>query len=275
MTFSLVVRHGTAFGVAVASKFLAAGSLVPAIDAAVGAVASQALVKVSYKADVLAELAAGRDAAQAIAAVTHADEGRDERQLGVVGRTSAATFTGSRCLPWCGGRARGDATTAYAVQGNILSGPHVLDAMEGAWLNSDGAPIARRLHAALLAADRAGGDRRGRQSAALLVLDPGRGYDGSGVVCDLRVDDHPDPSVELGRLLDISDLLFGEPEDVQPWSARLWAEVTAAVARLGYDADPSGFQRWADTENLENRLTSDGVDTRVLEVLRRQAASAN
>ncbi len=274
MTFSLVVRQGSAFGVAVASKFLAAGALVPAIDGAVGAVASQALAKVSYKADVLAALSAGLDAAQAITQVTASDAARDERQLGVVGTDSAATFTGSACLPWCGGRAGSDSATAYAVQGNILTGPQVIEAMERAWMAGDGMPIERRLYAALLAGDRAGGDRRGRQSAALLVIDPGRGYDGSGVVCDLRVDDHPDATIELGRLLEVSELVFGRPENVQPWTADLRAEVTAAVARLGYVADHSGFERWAGTENLENRLTPEGVDARVLEVLRRQAATA-
>lgn len=274
MTFSLVVRQGTAFGVAVASKFLAAGALVPAIDGAVGAVASQALAKVSSKADVLAALSAGLDAAQAIAQVTAADAAREERQLGVVGRHSEATFTGSGCLPWSGGRAGSDSVTAYAVQGNVLTGPQVIDAMEQTWVGGDGMPIERRLYAALLAGDRAGGDRRGRQSAALLVIDPGRGYDGSGVVCDLRVDDHPDATVELGRLLEVSELLFGEPEDVQPWTADLRAEVIAAVARLGYVADHAGFERWAGTENLENRLTPQGIDARVLEVLRRQSAAA-
>ena len=171
MTFSIAATDGTAAGVAVASKFLAVGSVVPAARLAadggesslVGAVATQAMAKWSYRADALDLLSAGADAASAVAEVTAADDGREHRQLGVVATDSQATYTGSECMAWAGGRSGADASGRYAIQGNILVGEQVVVDMERAWLASAGMPFARRLLAALLAGDAAGGDSRGRQ----------------------------------------------------------------------------------------------------------------
>src|SRR3954453_5814655 len=174
MTFSVVGRDGDAFGVAVASKFLAVGAAVPATRAAVGAVATQAHANLSYRAAGLDLLAQGREPAEVVEALTSADDGRASRQLGVVGAMGAATYTGEACMDWAGGRSGED----YAVQGNILVGQQVVAEMESAWASNAGLPLAQRLLAALRAGDEAGGDRRGRQSAALVVARPGAGYGG-------------------------------------------------------------------------------------------------
>ncbi|MEO7236036.1 MAG: DUF1028 domain-containing protein, partial [Lapillicoccus sp.] len=264
-------------GVAVASKFLAVGSVVPAARLAtdgdearlVGAVATQAMAKWSYRADALDLLAAGVDAAAAVAAVTAADEGREHRQLGVVSVGSQATYTGSECMAWAGGRSGADASGRYAIQGNILVGEQVVADMERAWLDSAGMPFARRLLAALLAGDAAGGDARGRQGAALYVVAPGAGYDGNGVLVDLRVDDHPDASQALARLLDLNDLYFGSAQDVQPLTGDLAAEVGERLARLGHTGPPAeALADWAGVENYEMRMTPDGIDGQVLAALR-------
>ena len=146
--------------------------------------------------------------------MTAADSEREHRQLGVVGVDSQATYTGRDCLDWAGGRSGADDSGRYAIQGNILVGEQVVAEMERAWLEGAGQPLEHRLVAALLAGDAAGGDARGRQSAALVVVAAGEGYDDSGVRADLRVDDHPQAPQELARLLDLSDLYFGTAEDV-------------------------------------------------------------
>jgi uncharacterized Ntn-hydrolase superfamily protein len=279
MTFSIVATDGTAAGVAVASKFLAVGSVVPEArldgDGAVlvGAAATQASAKWSYKGDALRLLGQGRDAIAAVEEVTAADPGREDRQLGVVGVDSQATYTGRDCLSWAGGRSGTDVSGRYAIQGNILVGEQVVADMERAWLHSAGQPLERRLVAALLAGDVAGGDARGRQSAALLVVAAGEGYDRSGVRADLRVDDHPQAPQELARLLDLSDLYFGGPQDVQPLTGDLAAEVSERLARLGYaGAAPDALAEWAGVENYEMRLTEEGIDARVLQALRAATA---
>src|SRR4051795_659297 len=165
MTFSIVGRDGDAYGVAVASKFLAVGSAVPAARAGVGAIATQAYANLAYRPEGLALLVAGTDADQTAARLTEADEQRDQRQGGVVGPAGAATFTGTGCHDWAGGRCGDD----YAVQGNILVGEAVVEELERSWSTTVGQPLVQRLLAALVAGDEAGGDRRGRQSAALLV----------------------------------------------------------------------------------------------------------
>ena len=279
MTFSIVATDGTAAGVAVASKFLAVGSVVPEArldgDGAVlvGAAATQASAKWSYKGDALRLLGQGRDAIAAVEEVTAADPGREDRQLGVVGVDSQATYTGRDCLSWAGGRSGTDVSGRYAIQGNILVGEQVVADMERAWLHSAGQPLERRLVAALLAGDVAGGDARGRQSAALLVVAAGEGYDRSGVRADLRVDDHPQAPQELARLLDLSDLYFGGPQDVQPLTGDLAAEVSERLARLGYAGTaPDALAEWAGVENYEMRLTEEGIDARVLQSLRAATA---
>jgi uncharacterized Ntn-hydrolase superfamily protein len=278
MTFSIVARQGEAYGVAVASKFLAVGAVVPAARLGVGAVATQSYARVAYLEELLGRLGSGEQAAAALDAATALDEGRETRQVGVVGTSSAATFTGSECNPWAGGVAHDDGDTAYAIQGNILTGPEVVEAMERAWRESAGQGLARRLLGALAAGDAAGGDSRGRQSAAMYAVEPGAGYDGCGVLADLRVDDHPDPVSELGRLLEHWEMYFGGPEDVQPLEGDLAAEVADRLARAGHAVAHDGHEGaadlataladWAGEANYEARLSPDGIDARVLEALR-------
>ncbi|HEU4330740.1 MAG TPA: DUF1028 domain-containing protein [Lapillicoccus sp.] len=276
MTFSIVASDGRAMGVAVASKFLAVGSVVPLVQISddgrfVGAAATQASAKWSYKFDAVRLLGSGSDADGAVREVTEADAEHSHRQLGVVGVDSQATYTGADCLDWAGGRAGTDEGGGrYAIQGNILVGEQVVADMERAWFESAGSPLERRLLAALLAGDATGGDSRGRQSAALLVMAPGEGYDGSGVRVDLRIDDHPEAPRELARLLELSDLYFGSAEDVQPLTGELGNEVGARLHRLGYDGPVAeALTEWAGVENYEMRLTDDGIDAKVLAALRR------
>lgn len=281
MTFSIAARSadGTQFGVAVASKFLAAGAMVPAArpsrpDSPGGALATQALANLSYKDDGLALLADGRSAREVVDALVAADERSEHRQLGVVDASGrAATYTGPECMPWAGG-ATG---YGYAIQGNILVGSRVVALMEEAWLASDASgPLARRLLAALAAGDAVGGDSRGRQSAALYVVAPGAGYDGGDVLVDLRVDDHPDPVQELARLLDIHEMLFGrpDPDTLLDLSGPLAEEVTHLLAGHGF-AGPldKALETWAGRENLELRLVDGRIDPVVLDHLRTTAAS--
>jgi uncharacterized Ntn-hydrolase superfamily protein len=275
MTFSIVATDGTASGVAVASKFLAVGSVVPEVRLAsdgtlLGAAATQATAKWSYKIDAVALVGEGLDATSAVREVTSADPDREHRQLGVVGPDSEATFTGAECLHWAGGRSGADDSGRYAIQGNILAGEQVVTAMERAWLDNGESPLERRLLAALLAGDAEGGDSRGRQSAALLVVASGEGYDDSGIRVDLRVDDHPEAPKELARLLELSELYFGSPEDVQPLEGEVGAEVAERLAKLGYAGSLTGaLGDWAGVENYETRLTDKGIDARVLQALRR------
>jgi uncharacterized Ntn-hydrolase superfamily protein len=270
MTFSIVARQGEAYGVAVASKFLAVGAVVPAARTDVGAVATQSYARVAYLEELLGRLGTGEAAGEALAAATALDEGRETRQVGVVGVGSAATFTGSECNGWAGGLARDDGDTAYAIQGNILTGPEVVEAMERAWHDASGEPLARRLLAALVAGDAAGGDSRGRQSAAVYAVEPGSGYDACGVLADLRVDDHLDPVSELTRLLAEWEMYFGRPEDVQPLAGALADEVRRRLAAAGYADDDvaKALADWAGNANYEARLSPDGIDRRVLEALR-------
>lgn len=270
MTFSIVTRTGDTYGVAVASKFIAVGSVVPAARLGVGAIATQAMAKVSYAADGLALLAAGAGAADTVARLTSADEGRDDRQLGVVGATDQSTFTGSGCKDWAGGLSGGDAESGYAIQGNILVGERVVLDMEQAWLEHPQLPLAPRLMQALMAGDHAGGDKRGRQSAALYAVAPGSGYDHCGVLADLRVDDHPDATQELARLLDLHDLYFGSPGTVLPLEGPLADEVRQHLLVLGRSQPDlrDALEDWAGEANFEMRMTPDGIDSRVLQALR-------
>ena len=270
MTFSIVARTGDAYGVAVASKFIAVGSVVPAARLGVGAIATQAMAKVSYSADGLALLAGGSDAADTVAGLTSADEGRDDRQLGVVGATSQSTFTGPGCMDWAGGVTGGDADSGYAIQGNILVGERVVLDMELAWLEHPELPLAPRLMQALVAGDSAGGDKRGRQSAALYAVAAGAGYDHCGVLADLRVDDHPDATQELARLFDLHDLYFGSPGTVLPLEGPLADEVRQHLMVLGRSQPDlhEALEDWAGEANFEMRMTPDGIDSRVLQALR-------
>ncbi|MDG4827141.1 DUF1028 domain-containing protein [Asanoa sp. WMMD1127] len=273
MTFSIVARSadGQAHGIAVASKFLAVGAAVPAAEAEIGAVATQSYANLAYRPQALALLRTGVDAAGVVAGLTAADDGRAQRQVGVVGATGdGATFTGDGCHDWAGG-VTGD---GYAIQGNILVGPQVVEAMEAAWLASDpAAPLARRLLAALAAGDEAGGDKRGRQSAALLVVARGQGYGGtSDVVADLRVDDHAQPLPELARLLDMHELLFGKPDPATllALDGPLAAEVRGRLVAAGHEGASldDALASWAGVENLEERMVPGKIDPLVLAHLR-------
>lgn len=186
-------------GVAVASRFFAVGTVVPWAKAGVGAVATQASANTSYGPDGLDLMARGLSAEEALKVLVRGDEGRDRRQVGLVTAAGdSATFTGPGANAWAGGR-RGP---GYAVQGNILVGEAVVAGMERSFLASAGKPLAERLLAALAAGDAAGGDSRGRQSAALLVCRAKGGYNGfTDRAVDVRVDDHPDPFRELSRLV--------------------------------------------------------------------------
>lgn len=274
MTFSIVARVGNAYGVAVASKFIAVGSVVPAARLGVGAVATQAMAKMSYAGDGLALLGEGKSAADTVAILTSLDDRCDERQLGVVAATDQSTFTGANCMDWAGGRDGGDAASGYAIQGNILVGEQVVLQMERTWLANTHLPLAARLMQALIAGDHAGGDKRGRQSAALYAVAPAAGYDHCGVLADLRVDEHPAATDELARLLDLHDLYFGSPETVLPLEGSVADEVRQHLLILGR-SQPNlhdALQDWAGEANFEMRMTPDGIDARVLQALREAVA---
>jgi uncharacterized Ntn-hydrolase superfamily protein len=265
MTFSIVGRSpdGSRLGVAVASKFLAVGAAVPAAEVGVGAVATQSYANLSYRPDGLAMLRDGKTARETLDALVAGDDGRAQRQVGVVdAHGGSASYTGTACHDWAGGRT-GD---GYAIQGNILVGPEVVEAMERAWLAADG-DLADRLLAALTAGDEAGGDRRGRQSAALLVVRKGGGYGGeSDVEVDLRSDEHPTPVAELRRMLALHRLYFGRPDPATllPLEAGLAEEVRDRLARLGHPT----LDDWAAVENFEERMVDGRIDPLVLDQLR-------
>ena len=262
------------WGVAVQSKFLAAASVVSFAEPEAGAVATQAYANPRYGPDGLALLREGASAEEAVRRLTEADDGRDHRQLGIVDREGrSATFTGSECLDWAGGRTG----RSYAAQGNILVSAATVDALAETFEGSAGRPLADRLLGCLAAAQEAGGDRRGQQAAGLLVVQRDGGYAGlSDVVVDLRVDDHPTPIDELRRIYGIHELLFGQtPKD--DWlkiDDALGREVRERLAALGYEGELSDtLFRWAATENLEERVEgSEFIDPVVLGELRRLSA---
>jgi uncharacterized Ntn-hydrolase superfamily protein len=268
VTYSLVACDLDAgeWGVAVESKFLAVGSVVPWAEPGVGAVATQAYANPRYGPEGLGLLREGLAAAEVVERLLADDDGRNERQLGVVdagGR--GATYTGSACHDWAGGRAG----EGWAAQGNILVSAATVDALAETFAASAGRPLAERLLESLAAAQDAGGDRRGQQSSSLLVVRRDGGYAGlSDVVVDLRVDDHERPVEELARLYRLHDRLFGvTPEDDWlPLGTELRAEVDARLGRLGHES----LERWAGVENLEERLDPAGerIDPIVLETLR-------
>jgi uncharacterized Ntn-hydrolase superfamily protein len=275
-TYSIVACDLAAgqWGVAVQSRFLAVGSVVPWAEPNVGAIATQAYANPRYGPDGLTLLRDGRTAAEVVEALTSSDEGRAERQVGVVdGQGRAATFTGEACHDWAGGRT-GD---CYAAQGNILVSPATVDALATTFESNAHLDLAERLVECLAAAQAAGGDRRGQQSASLLIVQKDEGYAKlSDTVVDLRVDDHERPIAELRRLFSLHQELFGATPEED------WVEVDDALANelrhrlgsLGYtDELEKAFADWAGTANLEERI--DGVtklDPIVLEALRKASA---
>ncbi|GHF67971.1 DUF1028 domain-containing protein [Deinococcus ficus] len=281
MTFSIVGRDPRTgdVGVAVASKFLAVGALVPFVRGGVGAVATQSFVNPTFGPVGLDRLAQGHAPAQVRAQFEAEDAGIVQRQFGLVDASGrSATFTGPGCHAWAGGVAAEN----VVIQGNILTGPEVVDAMLAAWEAEVGAALPWRLLRALQAGDAAGGDRRGRQSAALLCAGPGRGYGGlTDDWVNLRADDHADPCGELERLLGVFDLLFGRPETTREFTVEELGWLRRTLVVQGYAPQlPDGpwdpateAAAWAlyGTENLEERWVPGGqVDPVALAYLRRQ-----
>lgn len=244
--------------------------------AGVGAIATQAFANTEYGPRALALLASGAEPHDVARALVAEDEGRDDRQFGLIDAAGrSASYTGSRCISWAGGTA-GD---AFAAQGNCLAGAAVVDALASEFSNARGT-FADRLVAALRAAQLAGGDKRGQQSAALIIEKPRGGYGGyNDRYVDLRVDDHPQPIEELARLLQLHKLYFFEalPCDVIPIDAQVRAEIEHHLRRVGAateaPADDAALHTalvsFMHVENLENRVRDDGaIDRQTLEYLR-------
>jgi uncharacterized Ntn-hydrolase superfamily protein len=257
------------WGVASQSKFLAVGSIVPWAEAEVGAIATQAFANPFYGPDGLRLLREGLSADEVVERLTQADDNREHRQLGVVDSAGrSASFTGGECFDWAGGRTG----PGYAAQGNILVSGETVDAIADTFEGSQGTKLAERLIECLAAAQAAGGDRRGQQSASLLVVEKGGGYEGFDVLVDLRVDEHPQPVEELRRIYRIHELLFGKTPREQ-WldvDEQLAAELRDRLARLGYEGElRDALFEWAGTENLEERLDGvEEIDPVVLQELR-------
>jgi uncharacterized Ntn-hydrolase superfamily protein len=271
-TYSIVAcdLEAQQWGVSVQSKFLSVGSVVPWAEPHVGAVATQAYANPRYGPNGLQLLREGLSAQEVVDRLTGEDEGRDHRQVGIVdGEGNAATYTGRECMDWAGGRTGAN----YAAQGNILVSAETVDALAETFESSAGRPLADRLIDCLAAAQAAGGDSRGQQSSALLVVQPDGGYAGmSDVVVELRVEDHERPIEELRRIYTLHDEIFGvTPRDKWlPVDDELAAELRKRLATLGYDGElEDSFTRWTGKENLEDRVDGLGqIDPVVLEALR-------
>lgn len=284
-TFSIVAYDPDeqAWGVAVASKFLAAGSLVSWAQAAAGAVATQSYAKVGFGPNGLAMMAEGKSAAETLKALLDADDNPQQRQVGIVdanGQTAA--HTGEKCHAWAGHK-MGE---GFTCQGNILTGPETLDAMAQSYITARG-ELADRLVTALLAGDSAGGDKRGKQSAAVLVVRPNGGYGGdTDRYMDLRVDDDPEPVKKLRQLVMTHHLFFGVPqaEDQLPITEDIARELQTIMVEHGYwvgevngvwdEMSQQGFWALVGNENLEERWSldenADKIDKVALEYLRRR-----
>ena len=269
MTFSIVAFDPKTkdLGVAVESKFIAVGSVVPWVEAGVGAIATQSWANTTYGPRGLAFLRKGAHPKDILKRLVRVDENAAQRQVGVVdARGRAAAFTGDECFEWAGhvvGR-------TYAVQGNILTGEEVVKAMARAFESTDG-DLPVRLLAALTAGQKAGGDRRGQQSAALLVVRKRGGYGGfNDRWIDLRVDDHPAPIEELIRVFNLYDVTLlnrEDPRDVVELTPARLREVQAGLARLGFHKGPAtgkwdrrtraAFEAWAGMNNFETKVRKD------------------
>lgn len=281
-TFSIVAYDPDeqAWGVAVASKFLAAGAVVSWARAGAGAVATQAYARVSFGPEGLAMLADGKSAQETLERLLEGDPGQSSRQIGIVdvnGR--AAAHTGVNCTPWAGHRIG----VGFACQGNILTGPEVLEAMAETFMTAQG-ELADRLLAALDAGDQAGGDRRGKQAAGLLVVRPDGGYGGDNDrYLDLRVDDDPAPVAKLAHLVKLHHLFFGEPrpEDWLPINEDIARELQTLLRAQNYytgevsgqwdEASIKAFDALVGVENLEERWSINDpahIDRVALEHLR-------
>jgi uncharacterized Ntn-hydrolase superfamily protein len=276
-TYSIVACDLEAgqWGVAVQSKFLAVGSVVPWAEPHVGAVATQAYANPRYGPEGLSLLREGLSAQEVVDRLTGADEGRDHRQLGVVdAKGNAATYTGTECMDWAGGRTG----ARYAAQGNILVSAETVDALAETFEGSVGQPLAERLLDCLAAAQAAGGDSRGQQSSALLVVQRDGGYaQMSDTLVELRVEDHERPIEELRRIYVLHDEIFGKTPR-ERWldvDEALASELRERLAKLGYDGDlREAFPSWAGKENFEDRVDGvEQIDPVVLEALRARSGS--
>lgn len=281
MTFSIVGydENTGELGIAVASKFLAVGAVVPFAKAGVGAIATQSLANLSYGVEGLELLEKGLSPKEVIEKITEKDDGHALRQVGIVDvKGQSATYTGDDCYDWAGGAAAKN----YAVQGNILVSQQVIEQMEATFEQTEGS-LAERLTAALLAGDSAGGDSRGRQSAALLVVKEYGSYGGyTDRYIDLRVDDHPDPVQELIRLLKLRELYFEKPqdEDVMELSSEQIKTIGEYLSTLEYVSSDSNSEQqildaldtYQHTENFDERVQPKGkLDRKVWEFLEEQA----
>jgi len=279
-TFSIVALDTATgeLGIAVQSKFLAVGAVVPWARANVGAIATQSYANTSYGPHGLALLAEGYTAQATIERLIQDDAERDLRQVGIVSAAgNAATFTGTGCHEWAGGLAGQN----YCCQGNILVSVKTVEAMASSFEESAG-PLAHRLLLALAAGQTAGGDRRGQQSAAILLVKEKGGYGGyNDISLDLRVDDHPTPIDELVRLHELHKLYFEKspPSDLLEITPDLAKEIQANLARSGYykydvhglydDRTKQALWDFCGTENLEERWQDgDNIDPKVLDFLR-------
>ncbi len=264
MTFSIVAYdpQEQAWGVAVASKFLAVGAMVPWARAGAGAVATQSYANTSFGPRGLEMMASGLRAGETLARLLADDPGREKRQVGLVdARGETATFTGEACHPWAGGLTG----KYFAIQGNILVGSQVVEAMTEAFLNTPG-NLPTRLYAALLAGDHAGGDRRGRQSAAIYVVKPQGGYGGfTDRWVDYRVDDHPDPVKRLGELLKLHDLYFGKsaPEERLTLEGDVLRHLQEIMRKAGhYPGEPTGEMDALTRKALDAFIGSENFEER-------------
>ncbi len=274
MTFSIVACDlgEEAWGVAVASKFPAVGAVVPWAQASVGAVATQSFANTSFGPRGLALMSTGLSADEILAKLLQDDPDRELRQVGLVdAQGRSATFTGEGCFPWAGGVSG----KGYAIQGNILRSAKVVPAIEKTFLKTKG-NLPARLHAALLAGDRAGGDKRGRQSAAIYLVKPKGGYGGfMDRWIDYRVDDHDDPVLRLGELLEMHELYFGKSSEKErvELKAKALQQVTDILTRAGYlkkgKSFRNAFNEFIGNENFEERADHEAqwIDKTVLKYL--------
>jgi uncharacterized Ntn-hydrolase superfamily protein len=284
-TFSIVALDRTTgeLGIGVASKFLAVGAAVPWARAGAGAIATQAWANLSYGPDGLDLLAGGAAAEEVVKRLTEPDENREHRQLGVVDRHgNAAAWTGTDCFNWAGHRTG----SGYTCQGNILTGPDVVDAMAETFEHTSG-PLPERLVAVLEAGQARGGDSRGQQSAALYVVKDKGSYGGFlDRYVDLRVDDHAEPIPELRKLLEMHRLYFGatEPANLTRLAGNVAKELQTLLRKVGYYtgevtgvydlATKDAFRRFCSVENFEERWRDDHfADREILNYMRKRYGS--
>ena len=282
MTFSIVAYdpHEQAWGVAVASKFIAVGAVVSWARAGAGAVATQSYAKVPFGNDGLALMQTGKSASEALAELLAADEGRERRQVGLVDANGgSAAHTGSECFAWAG-HVLGE---GFTCQGNILTGADVVESMADAYRAASG-ELSDRLMTALAAGDQTGGDKRGRQGTAVLVVKANAGYGGDNDrYLDLRVDDDPNPIPKLASIVRAHHLFFGspKPEDSVPITEDIARELQAMMQRGGYwtreidgvwsDDSKTAFDGLIGNENLEGRWRQEDpnqIDRVALDYLR-------